>query len=363
MLERVKPIVSRHSELTELLSVPDVFSDAKKFKKISKEHSKLEPIVSLWKKIEELETQISDSQELLNDDDSEIKAMAKADLELLHEQKLKLEDELTVMILPKNPDDHLNTILEIRAGTGGDEATIFVADLVRMYTQYAVKNNWKIEVLSLNPNGVGGYKEFIALITGENVYAKMKYEIGVHRVQRVPVTESQGRVHTSAVSIAVLPEREEVEIEINQQDLRIDTYRSQGAGGQHVNTTDSAIRITHIPTGIVVTCQEERSQIKNRAKAMKYLNSKLYDTELEKQASEESEKRKSMVGSGDRSERIRTYNYPQDRMTDHRVKLTLYNLEEMMRAGDISQVTSCLAEAEINARLKEQEKNPIFQIV
>ncbi|HPP88479.1 MAG TPA: peptide chain release factor 1, partial [bacterium] len=267
------------------------------------------------------------------------------DLEILKEEKEKIELEIKKLLIPRDPLDEKNIIMEIRAGTGGDEATLFVADLYRMYSRYAEMNNWKLELLSTSPTGVGGYKEIIFMISGKMVYSKLKFESGVHRVQRVPITEASGRVHTSAITVAVLPEADDIEIEIKQEDLRIDVFRSQGCGGQSVNTTDSAVRVTHIPTGLVVSCQDEKSQLKNRAKALKVLKSRLLDLEIQKQNQEISMKRKKMVGTGDRSERIRTYNFPQNRLTDHRINLTLYKLETILN-GELDEVIDALLTAE-----------------
>jgi len=289
---------------------------------------------------------LSEAKEIIDEGtDKELVDLAIADLEILKEEKEKIELEIKKLLIPRDPLDEKNIIMEIRAGTGGDEATLFVADLYRMYSRYAEMNNWKLELLSTSPTGVGGYKEIIFMISGKMVYSKLKFESGVHRVQRVPITEASGRVHTSAITVAVLPEADDIEIEIKQEDLRIDVFRSQGCGGQSVNTTDSAVRVTHIPTGLVVSCQDEKSQLKNRAKALKVLKSRLLDLEIQKQNQEISMKRKKMVGTGDRSERIRTYNFPQNRLTDHRINLTLYKLETILN-GELDEVIDALLTAE-----------------
>ncbi|MDH3382409.1 MAG: peptide chain release factor 1, partial [Flavobacteriaceae bacterium] len=296
-----------------------------------------EKLVQKQKELEENILLLADA-----DEDPEIRELAKSEIHELKNDIANLQEEVKFILLPKNPDDEKNIILEIRAGTGGDEAALFVADLYRMYQRFAELNRWKTEIVDSNHTGIGGYKEIVIGIEGKNVYSRLKFEAGTHRVQRVPTTETQGRVHTSAVTVAVLPEADDIEIEINQTDLRIDTYRSQGAGGQHVNTTDSAIRITHNPTGIVVSCQEERSQHKNKSKALKHLKAKLYELQLQQSVSDAAKLRKSMVGSGDRSERIRTYNFPQGRITDHRIGLTLYKLEDIINTGNINEIVDLL---------------------
>jgi len=337
MFDKIKETEERYHELETFLGQPEIISDQKRYQKYAKEHSVLTPIITVLHKHQALHAEIAENRSLLEDPDPEMRKLAREEIEALDTHLEKVADELKVLLLPKDPNDEKNILLEIRAGTGGEEAALFAADLFRMYSRYAELRNWKTEVLSQNMTGIGGLKEVILLIEGHNVYSRLKYESGVHRVQRVPETEAQGRIHTSAVTVAVLPEAEEVDVEINPEDLRIDVYRSSGRGGQHVNTTDSAVRITHLPTNMVITCQDERSQHKNKAKAMKVLRSRLLDFETAQQNSRISEERKTMVGSGDRSERIRTYNYPQGRVTDHRIGLTLYKLEDFLQ-GDLSLV-------------------------
>ncbi|MGE4349019.1 MAG: peptide chain release factor 1 [Candidatus Berkiella sp.] len=342
---KLENIKERHEEISALLSESSVIQDQKKFRDLSKEYSDLMPIVEVFSSYLKIKSDLVSAELMLKEEtDKELKAMAEEEIEQATEQLEKTEKKLQILLLPKDPDDNKNIYLEVRAGTGGNEAAIFAGDLFRMYCRYAENKGWQIEVLSENIGEHGGFKEVIARIVGSEVYSTMKFESGAHRVQRVPTTESQGRIHTSACTVAVLPEAEEVEeSEIATQDLRIDTYRASGAGGQHVNKTDSAIRITHIPSGIVVECQEERSQHKNRSKAMALLRTKLFNMEKEAQQKEISSTRKSLVGSGDRSERIRTYNYPQGRLTDHRINLTLYKLQEILE-GDLDEVIIPLRE-------------------
>ena len=331
---KLQNLIERHEEVSALLSDAEIISDQNKFRDLSKEYSHLEPIVKAFKEYSQALEDKQAAYEMLNEKDAELVEMAKEELKLANEAIEKLESELQILLLPRDPNDDANVFLEIRAGTGGDEASIFSGDLFKMYLRYAEQRGWKIEVISASEGEHGGYKEIISRIYGDGVYSQLKFESGAHRVQRVPATESQGRIHTSACTVAVMPEVDEVEgIDINPADLKIDTFRASGAGGQHVNKTDSAIRITYIPTGVVVECQDQRSQHKNRAAAMSMLKSKLLQAEIDKQQKEQSDTRKSLVGSGDRSERIRTYNYPQSRVTDHRINLTLYKLDEVMEGS------------------------------
>ena len=332
----------RFEEVSGLLADPDVIGDQNQFRDLSKEYARLEPIVKLFGQYETLTGDITAAEEMAGDSDPEVREMGQEELTGLQERLESLEVDLQKSLIPPDPHDDSNVFLEIRAGTGGDEAAIFAGDLFRMYSKYAESMRWPIEIISAREGEHGGYKEIVSRISGNNIYGKLKFESGAHRVQRVPATESQGRIHTSACTVAVLPEADEVEeIEINQNDLRVDTYRASGAGGQHVNKTDSAVRLTHLPTGIVVECQDERSQHKNRARAMSLLQAKLLDAEISQREQEQAQTRKSLVGSGDRSERIRTYNYPQGRVTDHRINLTLYKLDEILE-GSLDQVVDPL---------------------
>lgn len=341
MFDKIEELARRHQELEALLADPTVLSNQIEFRKLNREHSELSPLVAAYRAYRKVLTEIADNRELLEEPDEEIREMAEAEIEQLEVRKDELEGDIKVLLLPKDPNDDRSVVLEIRAGTGGEEAALFAADLFRMYSRFAESNRWKVEIISVSESDLGGFKEIVALVEGQGVYAKLKYESGTHRVQRVPDTEAQGRIHTSACTVAVLPEAEDIDVEINPSDLKIDVYRSSGAGGQHVNTTDSAVRITHLPTGIVVACQEERSQIKNRAKAMKVLKSRMLDTMVTEQNAKMAADRKQQVGSGDRSERIRTYNFPQGRMTDHRIGLTLYRLDSIM-SGDIGEIVDAL---------------------
>ena len=332
----------RFEEISGLLADPDVIGDQNQFRDLSKEYARLEPIVGLFTKYESMSADIAAAEEMASDSDDEIKQMGREELATLGDSHAALQLELQKALIPPDPHDNSNIFLEIRAGTGGDEAAIFVGDLFRMYSKYAESRRWPLEIISSREGDHGGYKEIVSRITGNNIYGSLKFESGAHRVQRVPTTESQGRIHTSACTVAVLPEPDEVEeIEINTADLRVDTFRASGAGGQHVNKTDSAIRLTHLPSGIVVECQDERSQHKNRARAMSLLQAKLMDAEISQRETEQAQRRKLLVGSGDRSERIRTYNYPQGRVTDHRINLTLYKLAEILE-GDLNQVVDPL---------------------
>lgn len=348
----------RFEELSGLISTPEVIAQQDRFREYSKEYSKLEPVTEKFKQYQAVESAYEQAQAMLKEEDAEMRELAELEVTDTQERLEALDHEIQRLLLPEDPNDHRNIYLEIRAGAGGDEAAIFAGELHRMYSRYAEHNRWKIEVINSNPGEHGGYKEIISRITGKDVYGHLKFESGAHRVQRVPETESQGRVHTSTCTVAVMPEVEEIEnIDISPTDLRIDTYRSSGAGGQHVNTTDSAIRITHIPTGIVAECQDERSQHKNKAKAMSLLQARLLDAERAKQRHQQDEQRRNLVGTGDRSERIRTYNFPQGRMTDHRINLTLYKLSDIME-GALDQVIEPLVrehQMDLLATLSEEQ--------
>lgn len=342
LLEKLQNIADRHEEIGALLSDPDIIGDQNRFRDLSKEYAELEPVVKTYSSYTQVQENISDAKLLLKDVDADMRDMAQEEMKAGEEELTELEVELQKLLLPKDPNDEKNIFLEIRAGTGGDEAAIFSGDLFRMYCKYAERHRWKVEILSESLGDHGGYKEIISQIIGQGVYSKLKFESGAHRVQRVPETESQGRVHTSACTVAVMPEADQVdEIDINKGDLRIDTFRASGAGGQHVNKTDSAIRITHLPSGTVVECQDERSQHKNKARAMSLLSARLKNAQEEVAAENIAEERRSLVGSGDRSERIRTYNYSQGRVTDHRINLTLYKLGEVME-GQLDEVVQPL---------------------
>jgi peptide chain release factor 1 len=351
MLNKLEEVADRFREVEGLLSDPTVMNDQNRYRALTIEHSELIDVVKGYERCCRIRGEIAGSQELLKDPDAEVREMANTEVSELETELTELEEQLKLMLLPKDPNDQRNVVLEVRAGTGGDEAALFVGDLFRMYCRYADRQGWKVELLSTAESEAGGYKEVIALVSGKGVFSRFKYESGTHRVQRVPDTEGQGRIHTSACTVAVMPEADDVEVDIDPSDLRIDLYRASGAGGQHVNKTESAVRITHVPTGVVVACQDEKSQHKNKAKAMKVLQSRILDAMQAEQHAKMAADRKSQVGSGDRSERIRTYNFPQGRCTDHRVNLTLYKLEAIMQ-GDLDEVIDTLtthAQAELMA--------------
>ncbi len=342
MIERLEAVENKFIKIEEAISNPEVISKPQEYQKLVKEHAEIAPIVEAYRLYKELGRQLEENEELLREEkDPEMRELIKQEIKELTEKREKALHDLKIMLLPKDPNDEKNVILEIRAGTGGEEAALFAADLFRMYSRYAEEKGWKIEVLDKHVSDMGGFKEIIASISGKGAYSRLKFERGVHRVQRIPVTESQGRIHTSAVTVAVLPEAEEVDIEIDPNDLRIDVFRSSGPGGQSVNTTDSAVRITHIPTGIVVTCQDEKSQHKNKAKALKVLRARLLDLKRREQEEKIAQERRAQVGTGDRSERIRTYNFPQNRVTDHRTNLTLYKLDAVLE-GDLDEIIDSL---------------------
>ena len=355
MFEKLSFIEGRFDELEKKISDPEVIADQNLFRKLCKEHSDITPIVEKYKEYKLINENIEEAKEILAESsEPDLKEMAEAELLENKEKIEKIEQEIKILLLPKDENDDKNVIVEIRGGAGGDEAALFAGDLLRMYSMYAESMHWKVEMLSSNPTDIGGYKEVSFAINGAGAYSRLKFESGVHRVQRIPSTESGGRIHTSTVTVAVLPEVEDVEVEINQNDLRIDVFRAGGPGGQCVNTTDSAVRITHIPTGVVVSCQDEKSQLKNKEKAMKILRSRVYDLAISEQNEKISSERKSQVGTGDRSERIRTYNYPQGRVTDHRIGLTLHRLEAVLN-GDLNEIIDALITADQSEKLKMSE--------
>jgi peptide chain release factor 1 len=351
MLERLQEIERRYEELERLVVDPAVIANRREFAALARERAGLEETMARYRERQALVCDIDEHRAILEDPDPELRALAKAELPALEARLAALDETLRRLLVPKDPNDERNTVLEIRAGTGGEEAGLFAADLFRMYTRYAERQGWHVEVLSSSPTGIGGLKEVIALVQGKGAFSRLKYEGGVHRVQRVPATEAQGRIHTSAVTVAVLPEAEDVEVDLPEKDLRIDVYRSSGPGGQSVNTTDSAVRVTHLPSGIVVTCQDEKSQHKNKAKALKVLRARLLDRAREEQQARIAADRKAMVGSGDRSEKIRTYNFPQNRVTDHRVNLTIHQLDRVLD-GDLDTIVDALATKQQQAQLE-----------
>ncbi len=351
MFDKLESVEKRYEELNQKISDPEVIANQSEWQKLMKEHADIADIVEKYREYKKVEKAIEDLKEMLND--KEMHDLAQAELDESKEKLPKIEEELKLLLVPKDPNDDKNVIVEIRGGAGGEESSLFAADLFRMYSMYAEKKRWKLEVVNLNETELGGIKEVTFMITGKGAYSRLKFESGVHRVQRVPDTESSGRIHTSTATVAVLPEVSDVEIEINPADLKVDTFRASGAGGQHINKTESAIRITHIPTGVVVECQTERSQIQNRETAMSMLRAKLYEAELEKQTKEQADARRSQVGSGDRSEKIRTYNFPQGRITDHRIGLSMYQVDSFLN-GDIDEMIDALNAADRAARLSEE---------
>ena len=351
MFDKLDFILEKYEELSMKVSDPDVINNQPLWQKYIKEMGEMEPIVNKYKEYKKAKEEISEAKEMLDSGDEELKELAKMELSELEDKLPQMEEDLKILLLPKDPNDEKNVFLEIRAGTGGEEAALFAQDLLRMYLRYAERRGWKTEIMDANDTGIGGIKEAIVLIKGKGAYSRLKYESGTHRVQRVPETESSGRIHTSAATVAVLPEVDDVEVEINPNDVRVDVYRSSGNGGQCVNTTDSAVRLTHIPTGLVVTCQDEKSQIKNKEKAFKVLRSRLYDLKLQEQNDEISDERRSQVGSGDRSERIRTYNFPQGRVTDHRIGMTLYKLDGFLD-GEIDEIIDGLITSDQAEKMK-----------
>ena len=356
MFDRLDDILIRYQQVLEELNDPEVVNDQARFRKLMKEQTDLTPLAEKYTEYKQTKQDIEDSLEMLEtESDEEMREMAKEELAESKSRLEEIENQLKILLIPKDPMDEKNVIVEIRAGAGGDEAALFAADLFRMYSKYAETKRWKIEMMSVNENGLGGFKEIIFMINGNGAYSKLKFESGVHRVQRVPETESAGRIHTSTVTVAIMPEAEDVDVQLDMNDVRIDVFRASGNGGQCVNTTDSAVRITHIPTGIVISCQEEKSQLKNKEKGLKVLRSRLYDLELEKKQKEEASLRKNQVGTGDRSEKIRTYNYPQGRCTDHRIKLTLHKLDSIIN-GDLDEIIDSLTAADQAAKLSNMNE-------
>ncbi|MBR3772509.1 MAG: peptide chain release factor 1 [Clostridium sp.] len=357
MFDKLEEIVRRQQEIVNELNEPTVVNDQNRFRKLMKEQTDLAPLVEKYLEYKEAKAGIEDSLAMLEEEsDEELKELAKEELAECKERVVVLEQEIRILLLPKDPNDEKNVIVEIRGGAGGDEAALFAAELYRMYTRYAERNRWKVDMMNLNENGIGGFKEVIFMINGQGAYSKLKYESGVHRVQRIPVTESGGRIHTSTVTVAIMPEAEEVDVQIDMNDCKFDVFRASGNGGQCVNTTDSAVRLTHIPTGIVISCQDEKSQLKNKDKALKVLRSRLYELEQQKAHDAEAEARRSQVGSGDRSEKIRTYNFPQGRVTDHRIKFTSHRLDEILD-GDLFEVIDNLIGADQAAKLAKMNDN------
>ena len=357
MFDKLEDLLIRYEEVMGELQEPDVANDTVRFRKLMKEQSDLAPIVEAYKEYKKCNQNIEDSLVMLEEEsDEEMRELAKEELSESRARVAELEQELKILLLPKDPNDDKNVIVEIRAGAGGDEAALFAAEIYRMLVHYAERRRWKTEMISLNENGLGGFKECVFMISGQGAYSRLKYESGVHRVQRVPETESGGRIHTSTITVAIMPEAEEVDVELDMNDCRFDVFRASGNGGQCVNTTDSAVRLTHIPTGIVISCQDEKSQLKNKDKALKVLRARLYELELAKQHDAEAEARKSQVGTGDRSEKIRTYNFPQGRVTDHRIKLTLHKLDSILD-GDLDEIIDSLIAADQAAKLAKMNEN------
>ncbi len=357
MFDKLEDLVERLKAVLEELNDPSVVNDQQKFKSLMKEQNDLTPIVEKYQEYKNTKQTIEESLEMLEEEsDEEMRELAKEELADARKNLTDLEEQLKILLLPKDPNDDKNIVLEIRAGAGGDEAALFAAELLRMYRAYAESNRWKVELMSVNENGIGGFKEAVYMINGKGAYSRLKYESGVHRVQRIPATESGGRIHTSTVTVAIMPEAEEVDVQLDMNDCRFDVFRASGNGGQCVNTTDSAVRLTHIPTGIVISCQDEKSQLKNKDKAIKVLRSRLYELELQKAHDAEAEARKSQIGTGDRSEKIRTYNFPQGRVTDHRIKLTLHRLENILN-GDLTEIIDSLTAADQAAKLAKMSEN------